>query len=69
MTIAFDIVAKTIAAKANECCDRSDGFKEDIEALLLSALQENWNAAIEKAALIADDADEIAAIDIRKLKK
>lgn len=28
-----------------------------------------WNAAIEAAAKIADDADEIAAADIRKLKK
>lgn len=28
-----------------------------------------WNAAIEAAAKIADEADEIAASDIRKLKK
>lgn len=28
-----------------------------------------WNAAIEEAALIADEVDEIAAADIRKLKK
>lgn len=30
---------------------------------------EIWNAAIEAAALISDEADEIAARDIRKLKK
>jgi hypothetical protein len=69
MTIAFNIIARIIAEKANKCCNRSDGFMEEIEVEILLALKESWNEAIEAAALIADEADEIAAQLIRKLKK
>lgn len=34
----IDKVAKELAAKANECCHRSDGYEEEMEALIKQAL-------------------------------
>lgn len=35
--------AKEVAAKANECCNRSDGWEKEIEALILQKLKEAYN--------------------------
>ena len=31
--------AKALAEKANECCYRSDGYEEELEKLILAALE------------------------------
>lgn len=41
--------AKYIAEQANECCHRSDGYKEDIYKTALTMLQEVWDEAREHA--------------------
>lgn len=55
--IAFDIIARTIAAKANECCSRSDGFQEELEVAIKMSLVDTWNAAIEAAIAEASSYD------------
>lgn len=38
------IYAKQLAAKANACCFRSDGYEEDIEVAILIALKLAYQA-------------------------
>jgi hypothetical protein len=44
-------LSKDIAAKANECCNRSDGYEEEIAALALKHLQTayEWGYASAQA--------------------
>lgn len=41
--------AKYIAEQANECCERSDGYEEEIYKLALTHLQEVAAESFEKA--------------------
>jgi LmbE family N-acetylglucosaminyl deacetylase len=47
-------LAAEIADKANECCSRSDGYEEAIEAQAKAALEEVRRKALEEAAAICD---------------
>lgn len=41
--------AKVIASKANECCNRSDGFEEEIYNLALHHIQEAYREGYRDA--------------------
>lgn len=47
------------------CCEDDGSYTSTLQAHDRAV----WNEAIEAAAKIADEADEIAAADIRKLRK
>lgn len=42
-------VARRLAEKANECCHRSDGYEEDMQAAILAALLAASEAATRRA--------------------
>lgn len=46
--------AAKIADYANECCHRSDGYREDVEAKVLEALKQTRQDALREAARVAD---------------
>jgi len=59
--------AKEVADYANQCCHRSDGYEEQVEALVLAKLQAAMQYAYADAAYLCDqmfnraaDADECA---------
>lgn len=66
--MTIESLAKEIAAEANECCNRSDGWQEDIETFALERLKQIYNSAVEDAANTACTIC-YAAKNIRKLKK
>lgn len=47
--------AEAIASKANECCYRMDGYEEEIEAMVLAALQQARRDALAEAVKCLDD--------------
>jgi hypothetical protein len=52
--------AKPIAAIANECCYRSDGYEEDIAAQIARAIRQAENDVLERAAALLEDDEEYA---------
>lgn len=57
------IAAKEIAARANECCYRTDGYEEEIEALVVEAIL----AEREACAAIAEGKDRNVAWTPREI--
>ncbi len=53
--------ANAIAEKANECCSRSDGYEEEIYALIIDALLAIERKTIERCAKWHDNQAEIFA--------
>ncbi len=80
MKVDFKAQARELAAGANECCYRSDGYAESLQASLEIALRSTWNAAVEACVNAIDDGDgslssmtesimrEVCQEEIRKLK-
>ncbi len=52
---ALEAAAKEVAEYANRCCHRSDGYEEDVEALVLAKLQAAQADAFERAAKVCED--------------
>ena len=55
--------ADEIAAKANECCNRSDGFEEEIRSLALKALKgyaASWGTSYFPLELLRTPTDQVA---------
>ena len=55
---ALEASANEVAEYANQCCHRSDGYEEDVAALVLAKLQAAQADAFERAAKVCADADK-----------
>ncbi len=61
---ALEAAAKEVAEYANRCCHRSDGYEEDVEALVLAKLQAAQADAYERAAKVCETAEVPIDIDV-----
>ena len=52
---ALEASANEVAEYANQCCHRSDGYEEDVAALVLAKLQAAQADAFERSAKVCEE--------------